>query len=172
MSKAIGLFYRTTTGKTESVAEMIRDEFGGDIVTLHELGSVKNDNFAEYECLIIASPTWNIGELQSDWEGFFPELDDIDFSGKKVAYLGTGDQVGYPDKFMDAMGIGAKNIAEQGGETVGYWPVDGQDFNESKAVVDGKLLGLAIDEDNQSDLTEAPIKSWVSQLKKEFSLQT
>jgi flavodoxin I len=62
------------------------------------------------------------------------------------------------------------SLAKQGGETVGYWPVDGYDFNESKAVVDGKLLSLAIDEDNKSELTEAPIKSWVSQLKKEFSL--
>jgi flavodoxin I len=56
---------------------------------------------------------------------FFPELDDIDFSCKKVAYLGTGDQEGYPDKFMDAMGFWAENIAEEGGETVDYWPVDG-----------------------------------------------
>lgn len=46
MSKAIGLFYGTTTGKTESVAEMIRDEFGGNIVTLHEIGSAENDDFA------------------------------------------------------------------------------------------------------------------------------
>jgi len=61
-------------------------------------------------------------------------------------------------------------ISEQGGETVGYRPIDGYDFNESKAVVDGKFLGLAIDEDNQSDLTESRIKSWVSQLKREFSL--
>ena len=73
---------------------------------------------------------------------------------------------------MDAMGILAEKLAKQGRETVGYWPVDGQDFNESKAVVDGKLWGLAIDEDNKSELTEARIKSWVSQLKKEFSLQT
>jgi flavodoxin I len=170
MSKAIGLFYGTTTGKTESVADMIRDEFGGDIVTLHEIGSIENDDFAEYECLIIACPTWNIGELQSDWEGFFPELDDIDFSGKKVAYLGTGDQEGYPDNFMDAMGILAEKISAQGGETVGQWPTDGYDFNESKAVVNGKFLGLAIDEDNQSDLTEARVKAWVSQLKKEFGI--
>jgi flavodoxin I len=115
----------------------------------------------------------------SDWEDrrtakrlirFFPELDDINFSLKKVAYLGTGDQEGYPDKFMDAMGFWGENIAEEGGETVDYWAVDGYDFNESKAAVNGKLLGLAIDENNQSDLTEAPIKSWVSQLKKEFSL--
>jgi flavodoxin I len=66
MSKAIGLFYRITTGKTESIAEMIRDKFGGDIVTLHEIGSVKSDDFAEDECLIIACQTWNIGELESD----------------------------------------------------------------------------------------------------------
>jgi flavodoxin I len=45
---------------------MIRDEFGGDIVTLHEIGSVENDNLAEYECLIIACPTGKIAELQSD----------------------------------------------------------------------------------------------------------
>jgi flavodoxin I len=54
MSQAIGLFYRTTTGKTESVAEMMQDEFGCDIVTLHDICSVENDDFAEYECLIIA----------------------------------------------------------------------------------------------------------------------
>ena len=113
MSKAIGLFYGTTTDKTESVAEIIRDEFSCYIVTLHEIGSVKNDDLAEYECLIIPCPTWNIGELQSDWEGFFPELDDIDFSCKKVAYLRTGDQEGCPDKFMDAMGILTENIAKE-----------------------------------------------------------
>ena len=92
---------------------MIRDEFGGDIVILHEFGSVENDDFAEYECLIIACQTWTIGELQSDWEVFFLELDDIDFSCKKVAYLGTGDQEGYPDKFMDAMGILAQKLAKE-----------------------------------------------------------
>lgn len=74
MSKSIGLFYGTTTGKTESVADMIRDEFGGSIVTLHDIGNTDSDDFAEYECLIIACPTWNIGELQSDWEGFLPEI--------------------------------------------------------------------------------------------------
>ncbi|WP_445246211.1 flavodoxin domain-containing protein [Microcoleus sp. OTE_8_concoct_300] len=113
MSKAIGLFYGTTTDKTESVAEIIRDEVGGDIVILHEIGSVENDDLAEYKCLIIPCLTWNIRELQSDWGGWFPELDHIDVSSKKLAYLGTRDQVGYPDKFMDAMGILAENIAKE-----------------------------------------------------------
>jgi flavodoxin I len=39
---------------------------GGDIVTLHEIGSVVNDDFAAYEYLIIVCTTWNIGEVQSD----------------------------------------------------------------------------------------------------------
>ena len=66
MSKAIGIFYRIRTGKTEYLAEMIRDKFGGNLVTLHGIGSVKNDDFAEDECLIIACLNWNIGELESD----------------------------------------------------------------------------------------------------------
>jgi len=39
--------------------------------------------------------------------------------------LGTGNQARYPDKFMDAMGFWAENIAEEGGETVENLSVDG-----------------------------------------------
>jgi flavodoxin I len=170
MSKKVGLFYGTQTGKTESVAEMIRDEFGGDVVTLHDISQADAADFDEYQYLILGCPTWNIGELQSDWEGFFPELDDIDFNGKVVAYFGTGDQMGYADNFQDAIGILEEKISEQGGKTIGYWPTDGYDFNESKALKNGKFVGLAIDEDNQSDLTDDRIKAWVAQLKTEFGL--
>lgn len=80
----IGLFLGSTTGKTEYVAEMIQKEFGGeDIVTLHNIAEVEDSEFEQYQYLLIACPTWNIGELQSDWDGFFPELDNIDFSGKR-----------------------------------------------------------------------------------------
>ncbi|MBD2298111.1 flavodoxin FldA [Nostoc sp. FACHB-87] len=170
MSQKIGLFYGTQTGKTESVAEIIRDEFGNGVVTLHDISQADTVDFEEYQYLIIGCPTWNVGELQSDWEGFFPELDDINFSGKVVAYFGTGDQIGYADNFQDAMGILEEKISQRGGKTVGYWSTDGYDFNDSKALKNGKFVGLAIDEDNQSDLTDKRIKDWVSQLKREFGL--
>lgn len=170
MSKKIGLFYGSTTGKTESVAEIIRDEFGGDIVTLNEVSQVNGDDFEGYEYIIIGCPTWNIGELQSDWEGLYQELDDVDFSGKIVAYFGTGDQIGYADNFQDAMGILEEKISEKGAKTVGYTSTDGYEHNESKAIKDGKFVGLALDEDNQSDLTDKRIKAWVTQLKTEFGL--
>jgi len=170
MSKKIGLFYGTQTGKTESIAEMIRDEFGSDIVTLHDISQAETTDLEEYQYLIIGCPTWNIGELQSDWEGFFPDLDEIDFSGKLVAYFGSGDQMGYADNFQDAIGILEEKISQNGGKTVGYWSTDGYDFNESRAIRNGKFCGLAIDEDNQSDLTDERIKAWIAQLKTEFSL--
>ncbi|NES07778.1 MAG: flavodoxin FldA, partial [Okeania sp. SIO2F4] len=120
--------------------------------------------------LIVASPTWNIGELQSDWEGFFDELDNIDFKGKKVAYFGTGDQIGYADNFQDAIGMLEEKISSLGGTTVGHWSTDGYDFTESKAVKNGKFVGLALDEDNQAELTEERIKKWVAQLKTDFGI--
>ncbi|MDI9640541.1 flavodoxin FldA [Geitlerinema calcuttense] len=169
MSK-VGLFFGTTTGKTESVAEMIQQELGEEVVTLHDISSADESDFENYECLIVACPTWNIGELQSDWDGFFPQLDEIDFSNKKVAYFGTGDQVGYADNFMDALGILEEKISELGGTTVGYWSAEGYDFTESKAIKNGKFVGLAVDEDNQPELTEERVKAWVAQLKREFSL--
>jgi flavodoxin I len=167
----IGLFYGSTTGKTQSAAEMIQESFGGEsIVELHDITEVDANDFESYQNLIIACPTWDIGELQADWSGYFPELDEIDFTNKKVAYFGTGDQVGYADNFQDAMGILEEKISACGGKTVGYWSLDNYDFNESKAIKNGKFVGLALDDDNQSDLTEERIEKWVAQLKTEFGI--
>ena len=166
----IGLFYGTQTGNTESAAEEIQKVFGSELVDLHDMAKADASDFEGYDCLIIGCPTWNIGELQSDWEGFFPELDDMDFAGKKVAYFGCGDQIGYSDNFLDAIGILEEKITERGGKTVGFWSTDGYDFDESKAVRGGKFVGLALDDTNQSELTEQRLKKWVSLLSAEFGL--
>jgi flavodoxin I len=168
----IGLFYGTTTGKTESAAEAIQAVFGGeDIVALKEISDVSDSDFVDYDCLIIGCPTWDVGELQSDWDGFYQEeLDKIDFSGKKVAYFGTGDQIGYADNFQDAMGILEEKISSLGGKTVGYWSTEGYEHEASQAEKNGKFVGLALDEDNQSELTDERISEWVAQLKTEFGL--
>ncbi len=168
----IGLFYGSTTGKTQSTAEMIQEEFGGEsIVTLHDVSDVKDGSeFDDYQCLIIGCPTWDIGELQADWQGYYDDLDSISFSGKKVAYFGTGDQIGYSENFQDAMGILEEKLSQLGGKTVGNWSTDGYDFEASKGVKNGKFIGLALDEDNQGELTEKRIKQWVTQLKLEFGV--
>lgn len=168
----IGLFYGTQTSNTQTVAELIQKEFGGDdVVTMQDISRTEPADFDEYQNVIIGCPTWNVGELQSDWESFYDDqLNSIDFSGKKVAYFGEGDQIGYPDTFQDAMGMSEEKISELGGETVGYWSTEGYDFSDSKGLRDDKFVGLALDEDNQSELTEERIKAWAAQLKSEFGL--
>lgn len=166
----ISLFFGTTTGKTEGIADLIVDEFNGIPITSKDISKASLDDLVAADVIIIGSPTWDIGQLQSDWESVYDDLDKLDFSGKKVAYFGTGDQYGYADNFMDAIGILEEKISSRGGKTIGYWSIDGYEFNQSRAVRDNKFVGLAIDEDNQSELTEKRVKSWVSQLKQELGL--
>ena len=167
----IGLFYGTQTGNTEMLAEAIQKGLGGaSVVTLHDVADAELSDSEGYQYLVIGSPTWDVGELQADWAGLYEELDEVDFSSKKVAYFGPGDQFGYADNFQDAIGILEEKISALGGTTVGHWPTDGYEFNESKAVKNGKFVGLALDEDNQSELTDGRIQQWVTQLKSEFGL--
>ena len=115
MANTIGLFFGTQTGKTEEASEAIQAAFGKDLVVLNDICNASASDFDDYDCLIIACPTWNIGELQSDWDGFYAsEMDAMSFAGKKVAYFGTGDQIGYADNFQDAMGILEEKITEIG----------------------------------------------------------
>ena len=167
----VGLFFGSTTGNTETAAEMIQAELGGEsVVTACNIADASESDFSEYECLIIATSTWDTGELQADWDGFFEDLDGIDFSGKKVAYFGVGDQIGYSDNFQDAMGTLEEKISSLGGTTVGYWSTDGYEHEASKAEKNGKFVGLALDEDNQSEMTESRIKVWATLIKTEFGI--
>ena len=45
---------------------------------------------------------------------------------------------------------------------------EGYTYDDSSAVVEGKWLGLALDEDNEYDETEERLTNWVELLKKEF----
>lgn len=167
----IGLFFGTQTGNTQTVAEQIQKALGGSaVVDLIDIAGADVDDFAKYPYIVIGCPTWNIGELQGDWQGFYDELEAIDFSGKKVAYFGCGDQIGYPDNFQDAIGILEEMITSLGGKTVGYWSTEGYEFNASRALRGNQFVGLALDEDNQSELTPKRIQAWTQQLKTEFGL--
>ena len=49
---------------------------------------------------------------------------------------------------------------------IGEWPTEGYDFEESLAANDDKsfFCGLAIDEDQQFDLTDQRINAWINLL--------
>ena len=119
----------------------------------------------DYDIVLLGSSTWGLGDLQDDWEGLLDDLGSADLSGKKVGFFGTGDQDGYPDTFVDAIGLLYEAVAGSGADFIGATDTDGYNFDESKAVKDGKFVGLVIDEDNQSDASDERIDNWVSAVK-------
>jgi hypothetical protein len=52
-----------------------------------------------------------------------------------------------------------------GAEIVGGWPTEGYTFEQSAAVVDGRFVGLVIDQRTQGLLTEARLDAWVDQVR-------
>ncbi len=64
------------------------------------------------------------------------------------------------------MGILYHACVDKGAVVVGgNWPTEGYDFEASNAVIEGGFVGLAIDEDNQDDLTDERVSAWVEALK-------
>ncbi|MCL4804472.1 MAG: flavodoxin FldA [Anaerolineae bacterium] len=173
MAMKIGLFYGSSTDNTEMDAELIKKTFEATapvMIDIYNIGQVDPAKMQDYDQLIIGSPTWNIGQLQDDWDLKFDQLDKLDMRGKKVAMFAPGDQFGYPDNYCDAMGIIGKKLEERGAELVGFTDASDYQFENSLAVEDGVFLGLALDDDNQSEMTEERIQDWVAQLVIDFGV--
>ncbi len=170
----IALFYGSTNGNTAAVAQLIQREFAAVApvnVELFDIAEFYLEEMLDFDRLILGIPTWDTGQLQKDWETILAEFSSLDLHGKRVALFGLGDQVGYPTTFVDALFFLATQVRERGAQLVGRWPTIGYNFASSWAVVDGAFVGLVLDEDNQSALTELRVATWVQQLLTEFDLK-
>lgn len=166
---AIGIFYGSNGGATEFVAEKIQKALGLE-ANLHDIADTEMSEFDNYKHIIIGASTWGEGDLQDDWDKCFDDFEEVDFSGKTVAFFGLGDQEGYEENFLDAMGILHDAAVAKGAKVVGNkWPIDDYEYDESRAEQDGTFVGMGIDDDNQFDLTEARIATWIEMIKPSFS---
>ena len=172
----IGLFFGSDEGNTERVAGMIQARLGVEHVDIYDIADVTQVEFTEYEQIILGIPTWDFGQIQSDWEDFWEDVQAIDFTGKTIALFGLGDQFGYGDYFLDAMGMLHEVIVTNGATIVGHWSTEGYDYDASKADfvnpdTDTRwFVGLAIDEDQQEELTESRVDQWCGMLKQAFTI--
>lgn len=155
-----GIFYGSTTGTTESVVDRVKVLLDADVFTADDIDKAEN-----YDFIILATSTWGMGELQDGWLDGIEKLKNLNLSGKKVALIGVGDQEGFGDTFVDAMGIIYDEIKDKGITLVGKTSTDGYNFSSSRAVEDGEFLGLIIDENNQGELTEERINSWIEKVR-------
>ncbi|GLS27634.1 flavodoxin FldB [Marinibactrum halimedae] len=171
-TKPIGLFYGSSTCYTEMAGEKIRDTIGSELVDIFNIADEPLSTTLSYPYLILGIPTWDYGELQEDWEEIWGEFEPDYFKGKKVALYGLGDQVGYPEWFLDAMGYLHAKVVALGAIPVGYWSVEGYEFEASKALTpdQSQFVGLALDDENEFDQSQERIEIWCKQIRQEFGL--
>lgn len=169
----IGVFFGSTTGKTLDIvvrlsAELEKNNF---IVERKDIVNCTVDDFLRYKTQIWLSLTWHDGQLQDDWDSSLSEINKSNLEGKTIALVGLGDQYGFSDYFVNAIGELARIIKSKKATLIGKWSTEGYDFNHSLAVdEDGQFVGLVLDEENQSELSNARIKRWVEKLKSEIPI--
>lgn len=164
----IGVFYGSSTGTTEDVASRVAEKLGVSSADVYEVSKLTEALAEQYDVLVLGSSTWGAGELQDDWYDGVKVLKKCDLSHKCVALFGCGDSDSYCDTFCDAIGVLYEELKDTKCKFVGATDPAGYTFDSSISVVDGKFVGLPLDEVNESDKTDERIEAWTEQVKQEI----
>lgn len=163
----IGIFYSFRSVKTAQQIKKITKLLDSEVETV-DVDIATTGDFMKFSNYILAVPTWFDGELPSYWDEFLPSIEDEDLTGKRFAIFGGGDQKGYPENFVDGIGLMADFLEERGGTIMGLTSTEGYEFESSVAQRGDQFAGLALDIENQAALSNERIEKWVDSLKNEF----
>jgi len=175
----IGIFFGTDTGNTRRIAKDIQTFLGAEIAAKPvNIRTSSVDDLLKYDGLILGTPTYGEGELPGlsngtsteSWAEFLPKLAGYDFSGKTVAIYGLGNQKSYAKDFVSAMIFLYDSFKNCGANVIGASSIEGYNFKESKAIVDGQFVGLALDQENQKELTQVRLDAWLKDLQSTWIL--
>ncbi len=169
---AVGIYFATTTGKTEDIAERLHGLLGAAEAP-KDLADVDDvSEFTSLDGIICGIPTWNTGadseRSGTAWDSMLDDIGGLSLSGKKVAIFGLGDSSTYTENFCDAMEELHSYFVKAGASMVGYVSKDNYTFEESKSVVGEQFCGLPLDEDSESDMTDERLSGWAEKLKGEM----
>ena len=173
MSK-IGIFFGPLKGAVNRVADKIKAELGDEAI-LVPIKNVSASELEKYDKIIfgistVGKDTWDSEFSSNDWGRFLPEISKVDFTGKTVAIYGLGDHITYANNFVDFVGLLGKGLIKQNANIIGQVSSDGYEFEASEAIIDGKFIGLPLDEDFEPELTDERLNNWLQQVKPGFGL--
>ena len=162
--KQTAIVYGSTSGNCENIANKIDAALGIDSANVFTASQLDASKIASFDNLLLGSSTWGSGDLQDEWYDGIEVIKSSDLSGKTVAVFGCGDSSGFSTTYCDAMGTLYEAAKAAGADMIGAVSTDGYTFDDSTAVADGKFVGLALDEDNESHLTDTRIAAWVAEI--------
>lgn len=171
-TKLLGIFYAPSGGSVHKVARLIKQKLSVLHPDVFVISDITPLTMLDYQNLILVCSTlgrntWEM-EQKDPWSSFIPKMLRIRLNGRKVAIAGLGDHVSYPNNFVDGMGILGNTIEEIGGQLVGFTETRDYVFNDSRALRDGKFIGLPLDEDYEAEKTENRLSQWLTQLRIEL----
>ncbi len=171
--KKVGLIYWPEKGNVEYAADKIAEHLKNYTIQKISLAEINNQLLNSTDYWIIGGSTvgvhiWQDADDSNLWNDFFKMLDHIDLKGKTVALFGLGDQILYPNHFVDGLGFFQDELKKRNIRIVGQWPVEGYEFTDSEGMKDKQFFGLALDEDNQAELTDERVAKWTKLIEKEF----
>lgn len=156
------VIYGSSTGSCQSIAETIASKLNVEVINVSDLDKTV---ITSHDNLILGTSSWGAGEMQDDWYDGVKILKEVGLTGKTVALFGCGDSESYPDTFCGGMKELYDAAREAGATILEGVETEGYNFDESEAVVNGKFVGLALDEINEDDKTDARIDSWLETIK-------
>lgn len=159
---SITILYGSTTGATEQAAQTLAALLEARAVPV----ATATEADFDADLLILGSSTWGYGELQDDWAEAIGRLDALDLTGRKAAVFGTGDQCGFADTFVNAIGILADKLTERGATLIGQVPAADYRHSASLAERDGRFVGLPLDDTNEPDMTPERLSAWADLLRR------
>lgn len=173
--KEVVLIYWGTGGNVERAAKKIESTFTPEEIDVFDLKSFDVNTLKNYKLIILGGATvgaeiWMDVRDDNEWSRFFVAVKDVDLTGKYVALFGLGDQVLYPGHFVDSLGIFKEEIEPTHATQIGQWPTDGYDFTDSDGYDGEMFFGLALDEDNQADLSLERAIKWTKELREKAGL--
>lgn len=110
------IVYASMTGNTEGISEILENQFSSMDVEVErvEADDADEDFFDDADICVVATYTYNDGELPFDFEDFMEELPEQELDGKVYGVVGSGDSELYPDYFCAAADEFDEAFAETG----------------------------------------------------------
>ena len=139
MTKAL-IVYGSTTGNTESVAQLVGDVLAeqGIEVTLRNVTRAKVSELGNgYDLTLLGASTWGDDEIefQEDFAPFYEEMDGAQLQDRKVALFGCGDS-SY-EHFCGAVDLLEEKVEELGAVIVNEpLRIDGDPQDARPAIID------------------------------------
>ena len=127
------IVYASTSGNVEFVVETVADLLveAGISCTLHRAEQTSIDVIKNNGTFILATSTWEHGEINPFFDKLLAEMKTTDMTGKRAAFIGLGDMRYEPVLFNQGIKLLKSLYLEKGGKDISdLLLIDGEPYNQ------------------------------------------